>query len=76
MIFIMGAKSAWDEEHILSRLPPSIREKVVEHVHREAIEVIPILKTRPLGFASAILRHLRPQMFLQVSGHIRCGKAL
>lgn len=69
MVFIMGAKSAWNEDHILSRLPPNIREKVLEHVHRDAIDVIPMLNTRPPGFVSAILRHLRPQLYMQVVQH-------
>lgn len=66
MVFIMGARSAWNEDHVLSRLPPNIRESVLEHVHRDAIELIPILKTRPPGFVSAILRSLRPQQYTQV----------
>lgn len=66
MVFIMGARSAWNEDHILSRLPPNIRDRVLEHVHRDAIDVIPILKTKPPGFVSAILRLLRPQQYSPV----------
>ncbi|CAN0506031.1 unnamed protein product [Scytosiphon promiscuus] len=66
MMFIMGARSAWNEEHNLARLPPNIQHTVLEHVHRDAIEVIPILKGRPLGFVCAILRNLRPQQYSQV----------
>lgn len=66
MRFIMGARSAWDEDHILTRLPPAIRERVLDHVHRDAIEVIPVLRSRTGGYVSAILRQLRPQMYLLV----------
>lgn len=66
MKFIMGARSAWNEDDILTRLPPAIRERVLHHVHNDAINAIPILKGRPGGFVCAMLRQLRQQMYLQV----------
>lgn len=67
MMFIIQARSAWNEDHVLSRLPPKIRERVLEHIHREAVECIPIFKSRPSGFVCAILRNLRPQQYVQVA---------
>lgn len=68
-MFVTGARSAWNEEHIISRLPPRIQERVLEHVHRDAVLIIPILKTKPPSFVAAILRHLRPRQFSQVRAH-------
>lgn len=66
MVFVMGARSAWNEDHILSNLPPNIRERVLHHVHRDAVDVIPIFKAKPPGFVAAILRNLRPHHYPQV----------
>ncbi|CAM9253169.1 unnamed protein product [Ectocarpus sp. 4 AP-2014] len=66
MMFVTGARSAWNEDHILSRLPPRLQERVLEHVHRDAVLIIPILKTRPPSFVSAILKNLRPRQYSQV----------
>eukprot|EP00752_Nemacystus_decipiens_P013801 g12253.t1 len=65
MVFVTGARSAWNEDHILSRLPPRLQERVLEHVHRDAVLIIPILKTKPPSFVAAILRNLRPRQFSQ-----------
>ncbi|CAM9812213.1 unnamed protein product, partial [Ectocarpus sp. 8 AP-2014] len=66
MMFVTGARSAWNEDHILSRLPPRLQERVLEHVHRDAVLIIPVLKTRPPSFVSAILKNLRPRQYSQV----------
>ncbi|CAN0156490.1 unnamed protein product, partial [Ectocarpus sp. 13 AM-2016] len=65
MMFVTGARSAWNEDHILSRLPPRLQERILEHVHRDAVLIIPILKTRPPSFVSAILKNLRPRQYSQ-----------
>ncbi|CAM9269782.1 unnamed protein product [Ascophyllum nodosum] len=65
MVFTIGARSAWNEDRVLSRIPPKIRERIVEHIHRDAVECIPIFKSRPPGFVCAILRNLRPQQYSQ-----------
>lgn len=66
MVFVTGARSAWNEDHIISRLPPRLQERVLEHVHRDAVLMIPILKTKPPSFVAAILRNLRPRQYSQV----------
>lgn len=73
MVFVTGARSAWNEDHIISRLPPKLQERVVEHVHRDAILMIPILKAKPPSFVAAILRNLRPRQYSQVKARLGCS---
>lgn len=75
MVFVTGARSAWNEDYILSRLPPRLQERVLEHVHRDAVLTIPILKTRPPSFVAAILRNLRPRQFSQVGAELEAEHA-
>ncbi|CAM9659592.1 unnamed protein product, partial [Choristocarpus tenellus] len=65
MAYVLNWRSACNEEDILQRMAPNLRARVLKQVHDDAIKIIPIFKSQPPGFVTAILQHLRPQLYMQ-----------
>ncbi|CAM9091735.1 unnamed protein product [Chrysoparadoxa australica] len=65
MSYLLGWKSAYGEASIMSRTPPELRCEVMLNIHADCIAGIAIFKGQDLSFITAILQHLRPQLYSQ-----------